>query len=601
MCGVHLLVDSSASDDAAITNMVEACTHRGPDHSEIVQIKKGLFLASNRLKISDLRDDANQPIANEDRTAFLSWNGFIYNYQDLKNQLLEEGVVFKSRSDGEVLFHWLKQKGVKGISFIEGMFALVFVDIQKSEIILARDPVGMKSLYFYQQENKLLCSSEVNCLLKSGVVKKEFNAEQILPYWYLRNSLPSTTFYNEIEELLPGQVLQFGFDGQRKSTLKVPIRSRNLGKETAIDQALFQQRLTEAVLTHFTAEVPVGMILSGGADSSLLYHIWYKETGVPLPSYTIGFERGKHKNSMDAKYAADLTKAMGGGNQEIKIGPEYFLATCDEYISQLDQPVGDSAGYLTWAIAKEAKKDVKVLVSGVGADELFAGYNRHKAFKVYLKHPRLWQNISSVLKHFPFFSRNRQKFLKGLHTAPSRTFVNFAALYPVPEELGVELIGSYPSSEGDYKNALAYDRSLYLVYDLLKIHDNACMANGIEGRAPFLDWSLIGLSDSISNDLFMRSKAKFWIKDTLEKEGLAKIAKREKKGFGMPILEWFINHPEFRNKLSSSVIAFGEKYGSFVSSEWQHLLKKPEKHIQNHYLLLFNVFLLSEWINVHTQ
>jgi asparagine synthase (glutamine-hydrolysing) len=127
------------------------------------------------------------------------------------------------------------------------------------------------------------------------------------------------------------------------------------------------------------------------------------------------------------------------------------------------------------------------------------------------------------------------------------------------------------------------------------------MANGIEGRAPFLDWSLIGLSDSISNDLFMRSKAKFWIKDTLEKEGLAKIAKREKKGFGMPILEWFINHPEFRNKLSSSVIAFGEKYGSFVSSEWQHLLKKPEKHIQNHYLLLFNVFLLSRWINVHTQ
>ncbi|MDO6439644.1 asparagine synthase (glutamine-hydrolyzing) [Cyclobacterium sp. 1_MG-2023] len=600
MCGVHLLVDSSVSDDA-ITNMVENCTHRGPDHSEVIQIKKGIFLASNRLKISDLRDEANQPIFNEERTAFLSWNGFLYNYQDLKNQLLEEGVVFKTRSDGEVLFHWLKQKGIEGISSIEGMFAVVFVDVQNSKIILARDPVGMKSLYFYQQKNKLLCSSEVNCLLKSGAVKKEFDAEQIVPFWYLRTSLPSASFYKEIKELLPGQVLQFGFDGQRKSTLKLPIQKRLAGKEVATDQSLFEQQLTEAVLTHFTAEVPVGMILSGGADSSLLYHIWYKETGVPLPSYTVGFERAKGKNSIDAKYAANLTKTMGGGNHEINIGPDYFLATWEEYISQLDQPVGDSAGYLTWAIAKEAKKEVKVLVSGVGADELFAGYNRHKAFKAYLKHPQLWQNISGFLKHFPQLSRSRQKFLKGIHPEPSRTFINFAALYPVPEELGIRLKERYPTSEGDFKNALAYDQSLYLVQDLLKIHDNACMANGIEGRAPFLDWSLIGLSDSMSNEFFMRTTAKSWIKDTLVKEGLESIAKREKRGFGLPILDWFNNHPEFRNKLSSSVIAFGEKYGNFVSNEWQPLLKHPEKHIQYHYLLLFNVFLLSEWINLNSQ
>tara|TARA_R110000744_G_scaffold180385_2_gene299448 strand:+ start:904 stop:2697 length:1794 start_codon:yes stop_codon:yes gene_type:complete len=597
MCGVHLLLDSSVSDDAAITNMVESGIHRGPDYAEVIHIKKGIFLASNRLKISDLRDEANQPIADEERTAFLSWNGFIYNYQDLKNQLLEEGVVFKTRSDGEVLFHWLKQKGVKGISSIEGMFALVFVDVQNSEIILARDPVGMKSLYYYQQDNKLLCSSEVNSLLKSGVVKKEFDTEQIVPYWYLRTSLPSASFFKEIKELLPGQVLQFGFDGQRKGTLKLTIQKRL----TATDQFLFKQQLTEAVLTHFTAEVPVGMILSGGADSSLLYHIWYRETGVPLPSYTIGFDKAKGKNTIDAKYAAELTKTMGGGNQEIKIGPDYFLATWEEYISQLDQPVGDSASYLTWAIAKEAKKNVKVLVSGVGADELFAGYNRHKAFKAYLKHPQWWQNIASLLKQFPLLSRSRQKFFKGIHTEPSRTFINFAALYPVPEELGIKLKELYPSSEEDFKNALTYDRSLYLVHDLLKIHDNACMANGIEGRAPFLDWSLIGLSDSMKNEFFLNTKAKSWIKNTLVEEGLENIAKREKRGFGIPILEWFINHREFRNKLSSSVIAFEEKYGNFVSNEWRPLLKHPEKNIHNHYLLLFNVFLLSEWTNLNNQ
>ncbi|WP_339901291.1 asparagine synthase-related protein [uncultured Cyclobacterium sp.] len=167
--------------------------------------------------------------------------------------------------------------------------------------------------------------------------------------------------------------------------------------------------------------------------------------------------------------------------------------------------------------------------------------------------------------------------------------------------MGIKLKELYPSSEEDFKNALTYDRSLYLVHDLLKIHDNACMANGIEGRAPFLDWSLIGLSDSMKNEFFLNTKAKSWIKNTLVEEGLENIAKREKRGFGIPILEWFINHREFRNKLSSSVIAFEEKYGNFVSNEWRPLLKHPEKNIHNHYLLLFNVFLLSEWTNLNNQ
>ena len=601
MCGVHLLVDSSAKDDVAITKMVESCTHRGPDHAEVIRIRRGIFLASNRLKISDLRDEANQPISNQEQNAFLSWNGFLYNYQDLKNQLLEEGVVFKTRSDGEVLFHWLKEKGTKGIAAIEGMFALVFVDLKSSEIILARDPVGMKSLYFYQGENKLLCSSEVNCLLKAGGGKKGFDTDQIVPFWYLRTSLPTNSFFKEIKELLPGQVLKFDLDGQNISQLKIPTHQRSGEKETVPDQTVFKQRLTEAVLTHFTAEVPVGMILSGGADSSLLYHIWYKETGVPLPSYTIGFEMAKGKRSSDAKYAANLTKTMGGGNQEIKIGPDYFLDTWEEYIAQLDHPVGDSASYLTWALAKEARKQVKVLVSGVGADELFAGYNRHKAFKAYLKHPQLWQNISSFLKHVPLWSRSYQKFLKSIHTDPSRTFINFAALNPVPEELGMSLKKIYPFAGRDFKNALAYDQNLYLVHDLLKIHDNACMAHGIEGRAPFLDWGLIKLSDSMSEELLLSIPAKSWIKETLVKEGLETIANREKKGFGLPILEWYMNHSAFRNKLSSSVIAFGEKYGNFVAQEWQPLFKHPEKHIQNNYLLLFNVFLLSDWINLNAQ
>ncbi|EPR65205.1 Asparagine synthetase [Cyclobacterium qasimii M12-11B] len=595
------MVDTSATDEMAIANMVESCTHRGPDHSGIIKVTDGVFLASNRLKILDSRDEANQPITNKEKSAFLSWNGFLYNFQELKNQLISEGVIFKTRSDGEVLFQWLLLKGKEGIKHLEGMFAFVFVDINKSEILLVRDPVGMKSLYYHHHENKLICSSEALCLVHSGKVDASIDAQQVLPYWYLRTSMPTASFFKNVKELLPGQIAIFGLDGSKKEVTKFAVNVATGLNSPVPNQKIFKQCLVEAILKHFTAEVPVGMILSGGADSSLLYHIWFKETGIPLPTYTIGFDSPYRGKNSDADFAANLTKKYGGGNQEIKIGPAFFLQTWEEYLSQLDQPVGDSASYLTWLIAREAKKRVKVLVSGVGADELFGGYNRHMAFKTYLKRPNLWHGVSQFLQDMPLFSRSQKKFLKGIHKNPDRTFINFAALNPVPEKLGRVLEDHYPKSGSNYKNALAYDQAFYLVHDLLKIHDNACMAHGIEGRAPFLDWTLVALSKEMSEEQLITTTPKSWIKEILIAEGLGNIAERKKSGFGLPIKEWFLHHPGFRIKMSSAILDFGNKYGGLVPKEWQSLLKHPENHIQDHYLLLFNVFLLSEWINKNTQ
>jgi asparagine synthase (glutamine-hydrolysing) len=599
MCGVHLLVDTSGSAVDAIRDMVEACSHRGHDNNAIIKISENVFLASNRLKILDFNDEANQPICDDEKSAYLSWNGFLYNYQDLKNELLNEGVIFKTRSDGEVLFQWLLRKGREGIKDLQGMFAFVFVHIQRKEILLARDPVGVKSLFYYHNGDKLICSSEARCLTRSGI-SKNIDQRQFMPYLYLRTSLPSASFFANVHELLPGQIEIFDLDGNKKESSKITVNLPPDPKALELNQSTFEKRLTEAVLKHFTADVPVGMVLSGGADSSLLYHIWYKETGVPLITYTIGFELPYREKSGDAAFAASLTKRYGGGNQEIKIGPDYFLETWEEYIAQLDQPIGDSASYLTWVIAKEAKKNVKILVSGVGADELFGGYNRHVAFRNYLKRPKLWNSLAPLLQKAPIFSRSQKKFLDSIHRNPDRTFINFAALAPVPEELGRVLQNLYPGEGGDFKKALTWDQKMYMVQDLLKIHDNACMAHGIEGRVPFLDWPMVSLSNKMNNDLLMETIPKRWIKQILIKEGLAFIANRKKSGFGLPVKDWLLHHASFRNKLLTVIKDFGIRNEKLLPFQLQVLLKNPEKYISQQYLLLFNIFLLSEWVNKNT-
>lgn len=595
MCGVHLLVSTSDKNKDSILTMMQACQHRGPDHSSWEKVATGVYVAANRLKTLDLREEANQPLLHEDTGAVLSWNGFLYNYQDLRNQLIEEGVTFKSTSDGEVLLEWLIRKGKGGVKFIQGMYAFAFV--HQRRVLLGRDPLGMKSLYIARNEEILACSSECRCLLESGLFPKKINKAQFLPYFYLRHALPQHSFYAGIDELAPGELMEIDLDSPKNQSDEIPIHVPGPGP--SLDLESFEEILTNAVLKHFQADVPVGMILSGGADSSLLYHLWYKETGLTLPSYTVGFEHTYGGKYEDSGFAKRLAGKFGGHNQEVSLSPEWFLEHWPEYIEGLDQPVGDSAGFLTWAVAKKAKASVKILISGVGADELFSGYNRHIAFKQYLNHPEFWQWAAPLLKRVPFLGRGKQKFLSSIQGTAQRTFMNFAALSPLPEALADSLDPLYPKGNGDFKNALEWDRKMYMVQDLLKIHDNACMAHGIEGRAPFLDWQVVAMGIRLSEHDLLHSGSKFWIKSILKKNGLDCIARRKKLGFGLPLKEWLTGHSGFRDCVLGGVKEFGEHHSEQVPPEWRALVKQPDKFIAEQFLLLFNVFLLSGWMKAN--
>jgi asparagine synthase (glutamine-hydrolysing) len=550
-------------------------------------------MAGNRLKILDLGEAANQPVMTKDEKAVLVWNGALYNYQDLRNELLGKGVVFESSSDSEVFIHWLKIFGEEGLERLEGMFSFVFVDKEKEKVIVGRDPFGKKPLYFFHQNNQWIFSSEARAIHHSGIVMKSMDISQYVPYFYSRHSFPDRTFFSGIKQVMPGKVMVFDYSGRQLACIGLKIGE---GQRDLPGLRDFREMLLDSVLKNFHADVPVGVILSGGADSSLLLHAWYQETRIPLHTFTAAFDlkyQGKYK---DPKFASALAGKYHCAHHEVYISPEIVLENWDGYIASLDQPIGDSAGFLTWMIAKEAKKYVKVLISGAGADELFGGYDRHKAFRYYLKNQVFLKALSKGMRLVsPILPRRIKKMLTGITDTDEGTYLNFSSLQPIPFDKRNDFLAYYPKDTTPYKAAISWDREYFLINDVLKIHDNATMAHGLEGRAPYLNKSLVALSNSLTEQQHLSLEPKQWIKKILEEDGLQDIAGRRKLGFGLPLKEWFRTDQKFREKIFLTVKNFEASSGTDFPEDMRKLARLPEDHVQEGFLQIWNLFILASW------
>src|SRR5690606_1419812 len=269
MCGINLVLNYPDLGEKAIQKMMEATLHRGPDHSSWIKVTSGIYVAGNRLKIYDLGEAGNQPVTTEDGKSLLVWNGALYNYQELKNVLLDKGILFKSQSDAEVLIQWLRIYGLDGVKQLQGMFAFVYVDKENERIIVGRDPYGKKPLYYSHQDQQWLFSSEARAIVQSGLIEKKMDESQYLPYFYSRHSFPDKSFFREVRQILPGQVLVLDFFGHQHVSLKLAVKQEQIPLPNLRE---FKEKVVDAVVKHFNADVPVGIFLSGGADSSLLLH-----------------------------------------------------------------------------------------------------------------------------------------------------------------------------------------------------------------------------------------------------------------------------------------------------------------------------------------
>ena len=591
MCGINVIINPDSDSHKAIELMMHATMHRGPDHSGFSKVGENVSFAGNRLKILDLSETSNQPIWNKEKDAVLVWNGAIYNYQDLRNELLDLGCEFKGSSDSEVLLYWLQKFGTGKIDSLKGMFAFAFADLKKKQVIIARDFSGEKPLYFLHEGNNWYFSSETKGILAGNKAQCPIDGQQFIPYFYYRHSFPDSTFFKQIRQVLPGEILVLDFSGAilERQNLDIPYF-----QPYKINQSIFEETLKDAVLKNFNAERPVGMVLSGGADSSLLYSLWYEETGQPLNTFTVVLEKKYQTKYNDPYFTKYLAKKYPSFHHEISVSQSDVRDNWPEYIQSMDQPIGDSAGFLTWFVAKTAKEKVKVLISGAGADELFGGYNRHRAYWHYLQNPDLLKILKKVAPNF-LFPPPWKKVLESIHHNSDLTFIQMAALQTIPDEHIGEFQKWYPKHENPFKNALEWDRTFYLVNDILKIHDNACMAHGIEGRSPYLDMDLLAMVYAESENNMDNLIGKKFIKTALQTRGLSKIANRKKLGFGLPLSEWF-EEIEFRHWVFEPIMEMEKIWGQEFPAEMRKLAANPEKSEKRQFLQLWNLFILASWL-----
>jgi asparagine synthase (glutamine-hydrolysing) len=588
MCGIHLIWGKGANK-TSIQKLVTSSRHRGPDQEAIYSPWAGLWIGVNRLKILHPGPDADQPFWSADGKSLLIFNGEIYNFLELRKLLSKMGIEFITQSDTEVLLHYIRVFGAKGLEKLNGMFALIYVDLISKSVLVARDRNGEKPLYYAQSPDSLVISSEVR-----GIASLQNHApdwEQVEHYFYIRVPSPGKTFQRGISEWKPGRYSTlFRHDTFRWDTLPMP----KVEKEVP-SQQLFTNLLEKAVLNHFHADVQAGVLLSGGADSSLLYTLWYKKTGTPLPTFTIQVEKKYRAKYADGDHAVRFAEQIPTHLHLIDIDQKIFLENWDEYIQSVDLPIGDSAGFLTWMIGKKAKSQVKVLISGAGADELWGGYQRHQAFSRYWDQHSFWSNWARFFEKFPFGSQWK-KFMSGIRTDPNHTFLNFSALQNPPQEIIGDYERIFNTKLPEYKRMLDFDRQGYLVQDVLKVNDNALMANGIEGRAPYLDLSMLKLWQQVEDPALLSGKP--WIKNILRENELGWIADRKKFGFGLPLKEWLSENGEFSKKVYHSLREFDQSHGQNFSAPVRQLLQNPERGAKTHFLTLYNLFLLAEWSNL---
>lgn len=617
MCGIAGIIGKAADSEnitQLIKKMSDTIQHRGPD-DEGFHFDSDIALAFRRLSIIDLLT-GHQPIYNEDKSLVIVFNGEIYNYQEIRDELIRKGHQFQTQTDTEIIVHAYEEKGVECLEDFNGMFAFCLWDSRNKQAFFARDRLGKKPLYYYQTSGSLIFSSEIKAILKTGLIKPEFSTENVNHYLSYRFTPAPYTPFTKIYKLPPAHFMIFKDNG---ITIKRYWQVKNFKKVNDTEREIIKQILNKlriAVKRRLVSDVPLGLFLSGGVDSSAILAIMSEFLNEPVKTFTIGFDFSE--DFQEYEYADRVAKLFKSDHHTMMINAQEFINSIPELVWFLDEPVADAAVIPLYFISRLAKKYITVALSGEGSDELFAGYarlywyeyRRHKikkwlqilpAFTRSEKIQFIFQKIRPDLQHKFDFINNpvtkdkiismgnyfsteqkkelfQEKYYQNIQNKDSYIFIE-------------DILKEFPHLQY-LDRKLMVDLFYWLPDDLLIKADRATMANSVELRIPFLDHELVEYAFRIKDNLkIRRGKGKIILKKAFLEILPREIIERPKMGFPVPLSGWFAN--ELKPQVTE--ILLGEKSarrGIFVLSKIKELIDnhQPGKNNLSGFIWILLIF-----------
>ena len=586
MCGFVGYINKKKKDNNVIREMSKKIIHRGPDDENYYE-DDDIALAFRRLSFIDLKN-GRQPMYNEDENLVITYNGEIYNYQELQEDLIEKGHVFKTDSDTEVIIHGYEEYKEQIVDKLRGMFAFAIYNRETKELFCARDPFGIKPFYYANMNDTFIFGSEIKSFIPHPDFVKEINKEALKPYLTFQYSVLEETFFKDVKRLKPGYYLKYK-DGNIRliKYFNYEYEEKKQEFNKLIDS--INENVKHSVDIHRISDenVKVGAFLSGGIDSSYVVSILK-----PDETFSVGFDYGDKFN--ETNYSKELSDMLGIQNKRKLINSDEFFSVLDKVQYFSDEPHANLSAVPLYFLSELARRDVKAVLSGEGADELYGGYESYyetKAFKKYKKIPFFIRRfIKFLVQNLPYFKG--QGFLIKGGQRLEEYYIGEAFIMDDKEANSI-LTDNYKSDlsfkditkpfyddvqgKSELIKKQYIDMNLWLPNDILLKADKMTMAHSLELRVPFLDKELFKESLTIPSEYKVNDETtKYALRKASEKEVPEEWAKRPKKGFPVPFSIW-IREEKYYNKVKEM---FEE---DFVKNffEQEKILKLLEEHYSN--------------------
>lgn len=620
--------------------MADTLKHRGPDGEgffinspdlDLPNICSPIYrgtgqgnvtLAHRRLNIIDLAG-GQQPLCNEDFTIWITFNGEVYNYQALRQELSGKGHIFRTNSDTETIVHAYEEWGDKCVEHMRGMFAFVIWDQNRRRILLARDRLGIKPLYYFHDKNSLIFGSELKAILANREIVRELNIQALYDYFTLLYVPAPKSIFNNIQKLPAGHTLAIDANNNVKirKYWDIEFIPREQSEKEWCEKLI--SKLREAVDIRLMSEVPLGAFLSGGVDSSAVVAMMAGILDKPVQTASIGFTEKKFNELPYAKQVAELFKS----NHYEKIVHPDAVAVLDKLVWFYDEPFADSSSIPTYYVSEAARQKVTVCLSGDGGDENFAGYRRYYFDQLENRLRNIFPNafrnniIGGLARIYPKLDWAPQVFraktlLTNLAMDPAEGFFNSMSWFNdirsqfINQDFKIQLAGysslevfeeHFSQAPDDPLSAIQYvDMKTYMVDDILTKVDRASMAHSLEVRVPILDHEFMELAAQIPSNLKLKGReGKYIFKKSLEPSLPHDILYRSKMGFSIPLSKWFKNElkPVFEDTVLSTTSLSAQYLNiATVKQIWQeHQAGNRERSPELWSILFFEKW-LRKWL-----